>query len=81
MARVENVLRENSGWVVFNSVVSRNQGSTLTVVFAFTLTLMTSKISGPFCDLDFEPDQYTSFVWELSHVRQQISVVFEDFYR
>ena len=41
---------------------------------------MTSQISGPYCDTDIEPDQYKSFVWK-SYVRQQISVVFEDFYR
>ena len=29
---------------------------------------------------DIKPDQYKRFVWE-SHVRQQIFVVFEDFYR
>ena len=41
---------------------------------------MTSLISGPCYDSDIEPDQYKNFVWE-SHVRQQTSVVFEDFYR
>ena len=42
--------------------------------------LMTSQISGPCCcDSDIELDQYKSFVWE-SHVRQQIFIVFEDFY-
>ena len=41
---------------------------------------MTSQISGHCCDLDIKPDQYKSLVWE-SHVRQQIIVVFEDFYR
>ena len=38
-----------------------------------------SQISGPCGDSDIEPDQYKSFVWE-SHVPQQISLVFEDFY-
>ena len=41
---------------------------------------MMSQISGPCCDSDTEPDQYKSFVWE-SDVRQQTSLVFEDFYR
>ena len=41
---------------------------------------MTSQISGLCCDSDIETDQYKSFVWE-SHVRQQIFVVFDDFYR
>ena len=41
---------------------------------------MTSLISGPCCDSDIEPDLYKNFVWEI-HVRQQIFVVFEDFYR
>ena len=41
---------------------------------------MTSWLSGPSCDSDIEPHQYKSFVWE-SHFRQQILVVFEDFYR
>ena len=40
---------------------------------------MTSQISGPCCDLDIEADQYKSF--RERHVRQQISVVFEDFHR
>ena len=41
---------------------------------------MTSQIPGPCCDSDIiKPDQYKNFVWE-SHVRQQIFVVFEDFY-
>ena len=38
-----------------------------------------SQISGPRCDSDIEPDQYKSFVSE-SHVRQQISLVFKNFY-
>ena len=41
---------------------------------------MTSQISCPCFDSDIKPDQYKSLVWE-SHVRQQIVVVFEDFYR
>ena len=41
---------------------------------------MTSQISGSYCDSDIKPDQYKSLVWE-SHVRQQIFVVFGDFYR
>ena len=41
---------------------------------------MTSQISGPCCDSDIKPDQYKSFVEE-SHVSQQTSLVFEDFYR
>ena len=41
---------------------------------------MKSQISGFYCDSDIKPDQYKSLVWE-SHVRQQIFVVFEDFYR
>ena len=41
---------------------------------------MTSQISGSYCDSDIKRDQYKSLVWE-SHVRQQIFVVFEDFYR
>ena len=41
---------------------------------------MTPQISGPCCDSDIEPYQYKSFVWE-SHDRQQILVVFGDFYR
>ena len=41
---------------------------------------MTSQISGPCCDSDVKLDQYKSLVWE-SHDRQQIFVVFEDFYR
>ena len=42
-----------------------------------TTALITSQISGPCCDSDIEPDQ--SFARE-SHVRQQVFVVFEDFY-
>ena len=41
---------------------------------------MTSQISSPCCDSDIEPDQCKSFMWE-SQVRQQMFVVFEDFYR
>ena len=41
---------------------------------------MMSQISGPCCDSDIEPDQCKSFVWE-SHVRQQIFVIWEDFFR
>ena len=41
---------------------------------------MTSQISGPGCDSDFESDQYKSFVGK-SHVRQQFFVVLEYFCR
>ena len=41
---------------------------------------MTSQMSGPCRDSDIEADRYKSFVWG-RHVRQQISVAFEDFYR
>ena len=41
---------------------------------------MTSQMSGPCRDSDIEADWYKSFVWR-RHVRQQISVAFEDFYR
>ena len=41
---------------------------------------MTSEISCPSWDSDIEPDQYKSFVSE-SHVRQQIFVIWEDFFR
>ena len=43
--------------------------------------LMTSQISGPCSDSDINPDQCKSLVWETSHVRQQIFIVFEDVYR
>ena len=38
-----------------------------------------AQIFGPSCEPAIEPDQYKSFVWQ-SHVRQQLFVVFEDFY-
>ena len=41
---------------------------------------MMSQISGPCCGSDIEPDQGKSLVWE-SHVRQQIFVIWEDFFR
>ena len=40
---------------------------------------MKSQCFGPCCDSDIEPNQ--EFCIGLSHVRQQIFVVFEDFYR
>ena len=44
-------------------------------IFRFTLLCPEERFSGPFCDLDIEPDQI--FVWK-SHVRQQF-FAFEDF--
>ena len=48
-------------------------------IFRFTLLCPEERFSGPFCDLDIEPDQI--FVWKSpgkSHVRQQF-FAFEDF--
>ena len=43
---------------------------------------MTSQCFGPCCDSDIEPNHANQeFCIGLSHVRQQIFVVFEDFYR